>query len=88
MSRATNQPEGMSAHSYARKLGRDYTTVRAWILAGKLKALNLAGPTATRPRYWITTEQQEEFERSVTVQPAPPVERRRKVKRETVTQYY
>jgi hypothetical protein len=53
----------------AKQFGVATTKVIAWIRCGELKALNLANRGCTRPRYSISPEALEQFERSRQVIP-------------------
>ena len=53
----------------ARRYGVATAKVISWIRQGELAALNLANCTCTRPRFSVTPEALEQFERSRLVVP-------------------
>jgi hypothetical protein len=63
------------------RVGED--TVRAWIKRGELSAISTADRNAIRPRFVVTPESLEAFERSRSVA-EPPKPPRRKKKSEEV----
>lgn len=63
----------------AARLGVKPESVTAWIRSGALRALNLARPGSIRPRYRISPEALDTFERTRTVVPREPIERKPKL---------
>lgn len=61
------------AENYAVK--RD--TVVAWVKAGLLSSINVAGPSASRPRYRFSSDAILEFERKRAVNNSPVPTKRR-----------
>jgi transposase len=60
------------------RVGRD--RVREWIVRGELEALDTADPHTGRPRYVVTAEALERFERSRSAaRPKPQPRQRRRV---------
>ena len=64
----------------AAQLGVTPETVRGWIVAGQLRAVNLASRGCRRPRYRIAPEWLDDFLASRTVTPPPKRTRRRRAK--------
>ena len=65
---------------YAARLGVHPDKVVAFIRSGQLAAVDLATPGSTRPRYRISPQAIEEFERRRSAAPLPkPIRRRRPV---------
>lgn len=60
----------------AKRLKVKPETVITWIRSGRLQALNVASPGCRRPRYRVTPEALEAFERSLSVTPPPKTQRR------------
>ena len=58
------------------RVGED--KVRAWIKAGELKAINTSAALCARPRYVVTADALEAFERRRSVTPPPKTKRRRR----------
>ena len=58
------------------RVGED--KVRAWIKAGELKALNTSSTLCARPRYVVTADALEAFERRRSVTPPPKTKTRRR----------
>ena len=66
------------------RVGED--KVRKWIVSGEIDAVNTASVLCGRPRYVVTAESLEQFERRRKVAtPAPKAQRRR---RNVVVDYY
>ena len=72
------RPRNLTPPEIARGYGVAVGKVTAWIRAGELRALNLANSGCHRPRYSVTPEALEEFERSRQVVPAVHSVRRRR----------
>ncbi|APZ91550.1 helix-turn-helix domain-containing protein [Fuerstiella marisgermanici] len=72
------------------KYGVAQHTVLAWIKSGELKAVNVGvTPSRKKPRWRISDEALEEFEKARTnKQPQKPTANRRNAANENVTQYY
>jgi hypothetical protein len=66
---ATSQPRNQTPPEIARRYGVATSKVIDWIRSGELVALNLARRGCTRPRYSITPESLEQFERARRVIP-------------------
>lgn len=62
----------------AREMQVKPQTVIDWILAGELKAINIARRGCTRPRYRIHRSAVTAFEQARAAVPAPKVRRRRR----------
>jgi len=79
-------PRGLTVRDVARlyRVGED--KVRGWIRRGELAALNTADVRCARPRYVVTPEALERFERSRSAAPPPKPPRRRK--RTQLVDYY
>lgn len=56
---------------FAKRYGRAVEKVIRWIESGELVAINVATTTSGRPRYVITPEAIEEFEKRRRVKAAP-----------------
>lgn len=70
-------PATYSPPQVARRQQRKPESVIADIKSGRLGAFNIASPGSKRPRYRITAEALEAFERSLAVVPPPkPAPRR------------
>jgi hypothetical protein len=69
----------------ARRYGVATAKVVRWIRDGELAALNLANRGCTRPRYSVTPEALEAFERARTVVPSGPGENNRKRRHQRAT---
>lgn len=53
----------LSTDAVAKRYGVSADTVRAWINAGLLRAINAASPEATRPKWTILESDLDRFER-------------------------
>ena len=62
----------LSPSAYASQIGVNVHAVLNWIRSGELRALNLASRLGRRPRWKLTREAIEEFERKRTNAPAAP----------------
>ncbi len=69
-------PDTLTPPQVAKRYGVSADTVRTWIQSGQLKATNLS--KAGRPRYKVTSQALDEFNKVRAVQECPKVERRRK----------
>jgi excisionase family DNA binding protein len=75
-------------HEIAERCGVSVRTVRAWIRAGELKAINVSRkPGSRKPRYRITQTALDAFEAARTSGPSAPKPRRRKSSEEVVAFY-
>jgi excisionase family DNA binding protein len=78
---AALKPEGkrLTPPQVAKRYGVSPDTVRRWIEAGELKAVNIASKKATRPRHRIEPEALAEFDRKRMAKtlPAKPETKRR-----------
>jgi hypothetical protein len=61
--------------------------IRFWIKCGELTAINTSSALCARPRYIVTADALEKFERSRSVTPPPKQRRRRRSKQEIVDYY-
>lgn len=68
---------GLTVADVARRYRVGQGKVLSWIRRGELKAINTAANLYIRPRYVITGEALEAFERRRDAGPAPRVERKR-----------
>jgi hypothetical protein len=81
--------ERLTPPEVARRLGVSPDTVRKWIATGELAAVNIASPTAKRPRHRIELDALAGFDKRRTakvVEPSPPRRGRRKLTT-TVTRF-
>jgi len=69
---------GLTVREVARRYRVGEDKVRGWIHRGELPAINTADHRCGKPRYVITPEALERFERSRTVTTPPKVARHRK----------
>ncbi len=75
----TDTARAITPPALARRYGIHVSRVLAWIRAGQIEAFNV-GDGPTRPRWRITPDAIEAFERRRAAQPsAKPTRRRRKV---------
>jgi excisionase family DNA binding protein len=75
--------------SMAKLLGVDADKVLGWIRTGELKAFNVATRSSGRPRWRIEQEALDEFlQRRQSPAPVVPQPRRRRRKREGVTEFF
>ena len=72
----------------ARQMGVHVDKIYAWIRSGELRATNTAVKRGGRPRYRISREDAEDFQRRRQNSPPPPPSPRRKKKDSGVTEYY
>jgi len=73
------QAHGFTTAEVARRYRVGEDRVRRWIRRGELEAINTADAGACKPRFIITVESLERFERGRSVaQPKPAPRRRRK----------
>ena len=71
--------ESVTPREYAEARGIAVDKVHRWILAGELVAINVAqSASSQRPRWRISLNAIEDFERLRQIQPAPPSTPRRK----------
>ena len=86
---ATIDREYSTPPAIAELLGIDVDKVRTWILAGELKAVDVATTTGGRPRWRISRQDLEEFLIQRSSSPPPkPKQRRRKPQRSKETAYF
>lgn len=62
---------------YAAELGTNVGKVLSWIARGELRATNLADRLGGRPRWRISPEARDEFERRRERRPEPPAPRKK-----------
>ena len=68
-----NVRRNMTPPEVADRYGVSTAKVLIWIRQGELRALNLAHRECIRPRYSISADALEEFERARTVRPSRPL---------------
>ena len=79
----------LSPPALAAKIGIKADTVRAWIDAGLLEAINVADPASTRPRWRVMPDAWEAFmrSRSSRFKSKPAVKRKPKTTRKAKLRY-
>ena len=79
---------GLTVRDVAQRYRVSPDKVRAWIRRGELPAVNTAEAMCGKPRWVVTPEAMERFERGrQTAAPPPKVTRRRRRERGTVDYY-
>lgn len=69
MNTTATQRRNLTPPEVAKRLGVSVKKIIAWIRAGELQAMNLANRDCSRPRYRVTLDALEAFERSRLVVP-------------------
>ena len=72
----------------AKRWGVSPEKIVRWILAGELTAMNLAASVSGRPRYRITQDAVDAFERSRQVSPPLSIPRTKRRSLPTVTEFF
>jgi excisionase family DNA binding protein len=88
MSIPATLPRWLTPPEIARSRGVSDEKVLRWITSGELKAVNLADHGSRRPRYRISPEALEAFDRGRQVIPPPKPTRRRRKTEEEVGEFY
>jgi hypothetical protein len=73
---AASVPRGLTVRDVARRYRVSPKRVRAWIRRGELAALNTADVRSPKPRFVVTPEALERFERGRQAAAPPPKARR------------
>jgi hypothetical protein len=76
------QRRNLTPPDIAKQLGVATGKVLGWIRTGELKALNLANRGCRRPRYSVSPEALEEFERARAVVPNCDAGKKRRLRRQ------
>jgi hypothetical protein len=80
--------KALTTAAIAERFGVNFGKVCEWIRAGELKAINVAQNRSSRPKYRVTQEQLDAFERSRTIgAPEKPSPRRKRGTAEAVPNY-
>lgn len=80
-------PQYLTPPQVAKRLAVDPSRVRAWIVNGSLRAINV-GDGSQRPRYRISPADLAAFEAARSAGPQPKISRVRRKKDPLITEYF
>jgi excisionase family DNA binding protein len=83
-----NTNPAMTVEDVAARLAVSYDTVRAWILSGELRAMNVARKLGQKPRWRVTLADMELFEAMRYNKPPSPSAARRPRKSKAAFEWF